>query len=637
MHTLAVLLAATLRATRRLAGASSLVGLMLMGPGAAVAAPQGLRVLLIQGGDPYSPSAMAQMQGVRNVFRAGEMHTAEITSEPLQLLEEDPSEGIDDLTVAQLKTRYGRQQPDVVIALRRPALDFLQRVRANLWPDVPIVFCGVAEEDLADIALGPAVSGVAMRVDAAGTLALARKLVPAATQLAIVAGASSEDRAWQRRLAPALAASATGLNIVWLGDGPIHETVEAVAALPSSAIVLYTSIARDGDEVVFMPPELVPQLSTRSKAPIFSFFDTYLGNGIVGGKLSSWQKQGEAAASLAIERLSGMPSKDEGSVRLAPPPVAMVDWRQLQRHSLDEAALPAGTEVRYREPDFLSRHRTEIGVLSVLIALQGIAIAALIASRRRARAAEHELVAQRDALSHVARLSTLGELTASISHEVNQPLGAILASADTAELLLQKQPPNIDETLRIITHIKKAGVRAGEVTNRVRSMVRRHQIEPVLLDINGLIAETWPLVEGTVRRNGVPWEHRLEPWLPLVYVDKGEMQQVLLNLILNALDAMRATPAEERRLLVSSARIEDDAIRIAIADTGHGLEGDQQRMFEAFFTTKPDGMGLGLSIARSIVDAHGGTLSATGHAPRGAIFSFTIPVAKQQRWPGETN
>lgn len=579
---------------------------------------------------------MAQIQGVRNIFRASAMKDTEIVSEPLQALQEDPPEGFDDLTAAQLAARYANQPPDVVIALRRPALDFLQRVRARLWPGVPLIFCGVPEEDIADLPLGPEVFGVAMRVDVTGTVNLARRLMPEARQIAVIAGASPQDRTWQRRLAPALAATANGLPVTWLGDGPIQDTVEAVARLPSSTIVLYTSIVRDGNDNVFTPPELIPQLSARSKAPIFSFFDVYLGQGIVGGMMSAWQTQGEAAASLAIEKLSGLPSKDEGIVRPAPSTQAMIDWRQLHRHSLDETALPAGTEIRYREPDFLSRHRTELGVLSVLIALQGIAIAALIASRRRARVAEHELVAQRDALAHIARLSTLGELTASISHEVNQPLGAILTNADTAEVLLQKQPPDIDEALRTLSHIKRAGVRAGEVTHRVRSMVRRHPIDTVLLDINGLIAEIWPLVEGTVRHKGVAWEHRLEPWLPLVYVDKSEMQQVLLNLILNALDAMRTTPADERRLLVSSARISDDAIQIAIADTGHGLAGDQHKMFEAFFTTKPDGMGLGLSIARSIVEAHGGTLSAAAHVPRGAIFSFTIPVAKQQLWPGET-
>lgn len=288
-------------------------------------------------------------------------------------------------------------------------------------------------------------------------------------------------------------------------------------------------------------------------------------------------------------------------------------------------AVSAAGETR-PESGFIDEYPWQFLLLVALAALSVGLIFGIFSVRRSAGEVQRELMAQRDAMSQVSRLAMLGELTASISHEVSQPLGAILASADTAEVLLKRCPPAVDDALRSIALIKRAGARAGDVTNRVRTLVRRHPIDPVLLDVNVLIAEAWPLVEGRIRRGGVSWEHRLAPWLPFVYADKGELQQVLMNLVLNALEAMRSGTESGRLLVVSTSVDADREVRVEVADTGHGLQVEPQKMFERFFTTKSDGMGLGLAIALSIIEAHGGTLTARNNTPAGAVFRFTIPV-----------
>ncbi|MEJ8845823.1 sensor histidine kinase [Variovorax rhizosphaerae] len=586
-------------------------------------------MLVIQGGDPYLPSAVEQVKGLRRVFNERLPNGFEMTSEPLQALQAGAPYDSDALLAPQLKARYGTEPPDVVIALRRPAIDFLLRTRQSLWPSAPIVFCGIPEDEISELTPGPNISGVAMRFDVRGTLALARLLQPDARRIAVVAGSSTYDRTWANRVGKALATDARGFDVVWLGTGAIEETLGDVARLPPDTIVLYTSIFRDGRGNVFIPRDLIPQLAAASRAPIYSFFDTYFGQGIVGGSISNWQRQGEEAAELAVQMLAHPASETRGVVRPAPAAVTMVDWRAISRYALNEQALPPSTLVEFREPSFWARYRWQIAVAIALTALQAAIISALLVQRARARRAERLTVTQREALSQVARLSALGELTASISHEVNQPLGAIVTSADTADLLLRQQPPNVDGAIRLVGNIRRAGIRAGEVTHRVRSLVRRHQVNTVALDLNALITEMWPLVEGTITRAGVSSEQQLDSALPLVLADKGELQQVFLNLILNALDAMRASSGR-RHLLVSTQRLNDDFALVGIDDSGHGLKVEEQRLFESFFTTKPDGMGLGLPIARSIVEAHGGTITAVDNAQGGASFRFTLPIARTE-------
>ncbi|HVN06016.1 MAG TPA: AAA family ATPase [Bryobacteraceae bacterium] len=245
----------------------------------------------------------------------------------------------------------------------------------------------------------------------------------------------------------------------------------------------------------------------------------------------------------------------------------------------------------------------------------------------RKRSEEALRNAQAD-LTRVARLTTVGELAASIAHEINQPIGAMVASGNACLRWLAKDPPQLDEARRAAERIVRDGHRAGDVIKSVRALAGTSAPVSAELDINAAIREVLSLMRGELNQHDVALETDLSDGLAPVLGDRVQLEQVVLNLILNAIDAMSADTSEPRVLRVRSQSGEPGTVLIAVEDTGPGLPPEaMDRLFEAFFTTKPSGMGMGLSICRSIVNAHGGRLWASQRSPHGAVFQFTVPTA----------
>jgi PAS domain S-box-containing protein len=234
-------------------------------------------------------------------------------------------------------------------------------------------------------------------------------------------------------------------------------------------------------------------------------------------------------------------------------------------------------------------------------------------------------------LAHVTRVMTMGELVASIAHEVNQPLGAIVTNGRTCVRLLSRDVPDIDKSLEVIGRMITDGMRASEVIKRIRDLLHKTPVEKVPLNINETIQEVIALVGNDVVRSKVELKAELEADLPPVLGDRIQLQQVILNLILNAKDAMSGVQTNPRELQMTSGKTNGGAIVVAVRDTGRGLDAkDVERIFDPFFTTKPEGTGLGLSISRTIIEAHGGTLWATQNEDKGATIQFTLPSGQRE-------
>jgi PAS domain S-box-containing protein len=237
---------------------------------------------------------------------------------------------------------------------------------------------------------------------------------------------------------------------------------------------------------------------------------------------------------------------------------------------------------------------------------------------------------ERQALAHANRIATMGQLTASIAHEVNQPIAAMVTNAQAALRWLNMQPPDPEEVRQALDRIVRNGRRAGDVISRMRALVRKAPPRKDQLDINETIREVIALTRSELHRTGTSLQTQLADGLPLVPGDRVQLQQVVLNLILNAVEAMSGSNEVSRELLISTAADGASGVRIVVRDWGPGLKPESlDRLFEAFYTTKPDGMGMGLPICRSIIEAHGGRVWVTANVPHGAVFQFILPKQRE--------
>jgi C4-dicarboxylate-specific signal transduction histidine kinase len=248
---------------------------------------------------------------------------------------------------------------------------------------------------------------------------------------------------------------------------------------------------------------------------------------------------------------------------------------------------------------------------------QGVAFVVDLTERKRAEAE----------LAHANRVATMGQLSASIAHEVNQPIAATLMNAGTAARWLARQPPNLEEARQAIGHIIGDSKRAADIVSRIRDFSKKAPAQQGSLEINEAILEIMSLTRVATSEHGVLAKMQLSEGLPHVFGDRVQLQQVILNLIMNAIEAMSEVTEGSRELLISTGRIKPDGVLVAVSDSGPGLpHADPERLFEAFYTTKASGLGMGLSICRSIIQNHGGRLWAAPNEPRGAVFSILLPA-----------
>jgi C4-dicarboxylate-specific signal transduction histidine kinase len=272
----------------------------------------------------------------------------------------------------------------------------------------------------------------------------------------------------------------------------------------------------------------------------------------------------------------------------------------------------------YREPR--SPGSAETRALEMATHLGGIAIERELAreERERLRHAQAEL-------AHINRVTTMGELTASLAHEVNQPIAAAITDANTCLRWLNRDHPDVEEAREAASRMAKDATRAGEIISRIRLVFRKGTLQRALVDVNEVIREMVALLRSEATRFSVSVRTELAD-LPQVMADRVQLQQVLMNLMINGIDAMKDVDGT-RELIIRSERADDGQLMVSVSDTGVGLPRQQaDQIFNAFFTTKPQGTGMGLRISRSIVESHGGRLWATDNSPRGASFHLALPT-----------
>jgi signal transduction histidine kinase len=593
------------------------------------------QVLVITGSDPYLPAFVAIDAAMRGALVRRHQRSVVWLYESIDGLRLGGTTGP---ALAELIARkYEGVQIDAVVLVAEPAVEFYLQYRSRLWPEVGAIYDSVSPDFARNLPPDAGLSGIPALADTDGTLRIALALQPQARRILVVGGVSQFDEIQLRFARATLEPYRQRLEVEFIAGPSPQEVAARLAREDAKTIVLYTSLFRDAAGQVYVPRDVVSTLSAASGAPIYGGFETYLGHGLLAGAMESFADHGQRVGdlvALALDgRLAGAP--------VVQPPVpsnCLVDGRQLVRFGLSARGLPAGCEIRFVEVPFLQRYAWQTAAVVLALLAQSALIAGLLLQRRRRRAAEQSLQAQRAQLLHASRLAVAGELTAAIAHEINQPLTAILGNAEAGEMLAETGRLSKEELLQILGDIRRDDLRASEVIRRLRSLLAGHEGERRLFKLDDTVSETATLLRAEARRRDVRLELSLQAQRSDLLGDPVQIQQVIINLCLNAFDASDAQPEDRRRLLLETSDT-PAGVQLSVRDFGTGIEPtDLSRVFDSFFTTKRSGMGLGLAIARSIVEAHGGTIAAVAH-DIGAEFRLVLPTAPAtvQPTPPATN
>ena len=531
-------------------------------------------------------------------------------------------------TVRYLADKYRDRKPDLVLALGAQALEFVLKGRQELGFTAPVVFCCTSRARLAGFNPPSDVTGIVLEFDITKTLELAQRLQPTANRVVIVAGASDFDRQSAQIARRQLAPYEQRLNVTYLVGLPHEDLLNNLKGLPRDTVVILLTVGADGTGRLFVAPDVAAEIAGAASAPVYSPVQTLHQRGVLGGHVELFDVMGVEVADLALEILAGAdPSKL--TPRSTSGSIDRVDWRQLKRWNISETRLPPGSQVSFREASTWELYRWHITAIFVVLLLQAAVIAWLYLERRRRRGAEADLRQRLLEVMHLNRIAMAGALSASVAHELNQPLGAIRSYAEAASLYLKANPPNIDRVEQILVNILKDDQRAADIIAHLRGLLKRGESEFLEFDLNEVVRETLNIVRSEALKREIEVDaHQFDGSL-LVRGDKIHLQQVILNLAMNGLDAMQHCEPGSGRMKIHTTMATDSIAEVSIADSGTGIQNDRLPMiFDAFYTTKQQGTGLGLSIARTIVETYGGKIWAENLAAGGAAFRFTLPLSR---------
>jgi signal transduction histidine kinase len=592
----------------------------------ALADPTEARVLILNALDPYLPAYQAIDSAMRAQLAEQADRRFVLYSELLDS-QRFGTESLEPELVALLAKKYRALRVDVVVTVTRPAFEFYQRHGESLWPGSRLVAHGLPDPDSETVPIPPASLAQVNRDDLAGTLALARRLQPQAQRVLVVSGSSPLDRELERRARQVVKAALPAMEAEYLSGWPLPELVRRIAQEPANSIVFFLTQFRDRDNRPYLPRGVMSAISEVSPAPVYGLFETYVGHGVAAGNMEIYADRGRLIGQLIGRALSQGLVTGAGAV-FTVPSRCVADARELRRWSLDAARLPSDCDLRFVERPAWRQYLWQIALGLLILVVQSVLIVALVIQRRRRRLAEEESQARLSEVVHMNRRVAMGELAASIAHELNQPLGAIYNNVGAAQVLIGRAPPDLKEVADILDDIKQDDRRASEVISRLRSMLRKApgNVEELALDevVDGVLS----LLRAEAESKGVSLRTEFEPDLPRIRADAVQLQQVILNLALNGLEAVRSQPEGQRQLTIRGRRANARAVEVVVSDTGTGFDPKLlPRAFDAFVSTKPDGMGLGLSISRTIVEAHGGRMAVENSPDGGAVARFTLPLA----------
>jgi signal transduction histidine kinase len=453
--------------------------------------------------------------------------------------------------VDYLRALFAGRKLDLIATFGSPAAFFVQRYRQTLFPGIPLLILGVEQRELKDFNFSEIDTSVAAAIDFPSLLDNIVRVLPETANVAVALGDSPFEKRWAAELRRDFQPFDDKLQFIWFNQFSFDEVLRRAAELPPNSAILYLLFAVDAAGVPYEQDGALAGLHQEANAPIFGFADNTFGRGIVGGPLVSNRDHAKRASDVAVRILGG---ESPGHIKIAPlgTRAPLFDWRELRRWNISEQRLPAGSEVRFRPPGIWEEYRAEVTIALIAVLLQAAMITGLLFERHRRRQAEAQARSRLLEAVHLNRTATVSAISASIVHEVNQPLATIVANASAGLRWLSRETPDLNETRAVLDSIVAAGHRVSELIGNVRSMFKKEAEKREFVDVNKLIRETLTFARGELENRRVVTHTQLSAGLPNISADRIQLQQVLLNLVMNAIEAMSALGDRQRVLQVRS-------------------------------------------------------------------------------------
>jgi signal transduction histidine kinase len=527
-----------------------------------------------------------------------------------------------------------RSKPDLILAIAGPAAVFARKHRQALFPGTPILFAAVDRRILDAAPLGEGEAATAVANDFPGMIDDILQLLPQTKQVFMVMGSGELGAFWHQELAEQFKRFQGRLTFIWSNDLSLPEILRRCASLPRNSAILYFTFGTDASGAAYADERVLADIHATASAPMFGVQSSYVGYGVVGGSLVSIDDVARNSADAAIRILNGAPPESIAvPTQLAGRPV--YDWRELDKWGIAEIRLPSGSVVRFRGATLWREYRTTVlGAIGALL-VQSLLIGALLYQRRARQRAEIDSRRNLALAADANRRQTMSTLTSSIAHEVGQPLSAMIHNAQALQMLVTADQATPETTAEILSDIRTQGLRATQIIDRHRTMLRSHQVDKRPIELHAVINESLALVAHDLRARQIEASVNLSSGNCVINGDQVLLQQVLVNLAMNAMDAMDATAPARRRIAIST-EIKAANVAISVRDTGTGLPAHLDgTLFTPFVTTKTKGLGIGLTIARTIVEGHGGSIEAHNNSEGGATFTVTLPCGTTRAVAGE--
>ncbi len=526
-----------------------------------------------------------------------------------------------------------RPKPDLIVTVAGPAAQFASKYRAHLFPETPLLFGAVDERYLQDAPLGENDTTVAVVNDFPGLVDDILQLLPETKHVLMVMGSGQIGRFWRQELEVPFRRFHDRLTFGWSDDVSFSELLLRVASLPDDSAIFYLNFGTDAVGAAYADERIMADLRTSANAPLFAAYSVYLGAGIVGARLMPIDDLSRRTAETAIEILNGAP-RVEVAPQLRNQP--MFDWRELQRWGIPESRLPPDSLVFYRGPSLWSEYRTVVLIGGGALAIQALLIVGLLLERRARQRAELDSRRSLVIAADASRRETMSALTSSMAHDLAQPLSSMIFNAQALREMAAANRATPDTIAEILSDIQTEGVHATQIIDRHRTMLRSRQLQKKPIDLNAVINDSLALVAHDMAARQIEVIADLTATPCVISGDSVLLEQVLVNLVVNAMEAMAETPPSRRQVAISS-KCTATEVEVAVRDTGPGLRADMvSKLFTPFVTTKSHGLGVGLTIARRIVEAHGGTIAAHNNPEGGATFTVTLRRSATSETPCES-